>query len=243
MKDQWTAPQWDSDKLSAIVKTNNDDISNVDNDNEEIQALIDINEISSVVAASEWSHLQDRNTWASYTRKPECQKQWENQVFAAIEPIASDNPYQSVDLGEISALESVRFQQGSYGMDTRPKVFDNATQAWTLIDSGACVTCVPKEEGDVENPSYTLKSVNGGVIKTFGKAEVTLQMGRKTYKIDAVKADIPQKIFGWDLFAWFLIYQVWYFISNDIQWLNFWILFILNYGFCEILEKNCSEHL
>ena len=175
---------------------------NVDNNNEEIQCLVNINEIevSSVIEASEWSHLQDKNIWASYTKKPECQKQWEQQVFSALEPIASDNPYLSVELGEISALESVRFQQGSYGMDTRPKVFDNSTQAWTLIDSGSCVSCVPRRPGDIKNPHFRLKSVNGGSISTFGSRTIHLQIGRKQYAIDAVIADISQQIFGWDLF-------------------------------------------
>ena len=156
--------------------------------------------VISDISAIEWSHFQSKNTWSECTRKPVCQIQWEADVFKALEPVAEDDPYQTLSLGEMSAVESVNHKQGSFGMDTRPKVFDSATQSWVLIDSGSCVSCVPKSATDKEDQSYTLKSVNGGVIKTYGSKEVTLQMGRKMYKIQAVIADIPQKIFGWDLF-------------------------------------------
>ena len=59
---------------------------------------------------------------------------------------------------------------------------------------------MPKEPGDVLDPSFRLKSVNGGKISTYGTKQISLQIGRKTYWIEAVIAEVPQRIFGWDIF-------------------------------------------
>ena len=106
----------------------------------------------------------------------------------------------SVCEGEISAIDAVGHKQGSYGLDVRPKLFDNKEKAWTLLDSGSCVSCVPKKPGDLLDPKLKLRSVNGGVIQTFGTENISIRIGRKTYDIQAVKVDIPQRILGWDFF-------------------------------------------
>ena len=102
--------------------------------------------------------------------------------------------------GEISAIDAVNHRQGSYGLDIRPKVFDNKTKSYVLLDTGSCVSCTSKKPGDVVDPNLRLRSVNGGVIPTFGTEEISIRLGRKEYKIDAVKIDIPQQILGWDFF-------------------------------------------
>ena len=82
----------------------------------------------------------------------------------------------------------------------RPKVFDSESKQWVLLDSGSCVSCYPAGPNDVQDPSFKLRSVNGGQIDTFGTKKMTLRIGRKTYCIDAVVAAVPAPIFGWDLF-------------------------------------------
>ena len=84
--------------------------------------------------------------------------------------------------------------------DFRPRVFDNITQTWTLLDSGSCVSCTPKEPGDKIDPSFRLRAVNGNTIPTFGTKKVQIRIGRKQYEIEAIKTDIPQQILGWDVF-------------------------------------------
>ena len=57
----------------------------------------------------------------------------------------------------------------------------------------------------------------GGVIKTFGSKEISIQIGRKAYSIKAVKTEIPQTILGWDLFRKF---------SLGLEWNDYRDLFI-----------------
>ena len=50
------------------------------------------------------------------------------------------------------------------------------------------------------DPKIKLRSVNGGIIPTFGTEELVIRLGRKPYKITAIKADVPQRILGWNFF-------------------------------------------
>ena len=95
--------------------------------------LIDINEIqndsSPFIATLEQSHWSAKNSWSTYTKKPISQVQFENLVSEAIETVAEDNPYLNVSEGEISAIDAIKFRPGSYGLDVRPKLFDNKTKS------------------------------------------------------------------------------------------------------------------
>ena len=84
--------------------------------------------------------------------------------------------------------------------DTRPRFFDNFTKSWTLLDSGSCVSCVPRGPDDKIDTSLNLKAVNGQSIPTFGTKLLKIRIGRKEYEIEAVKTDIPQTILGWNFF-------------------------------------------
>ena len=99
----------------------------------------------------------------------------------------------------ISSIEAVNPNLTEY-FDIRPKVFDNETKKWILLDSGSCVSCYPAGPSDVLNPQIKLKSVNGGNIDTYGTKVMTLKIGRKSYHINAVIAAVPSPIFGWDVF-------------------------------------------
>ena len=177
----------------------------VDN-NDEINLLVDINEIQSdsspFIAAIDQCHtsLAAKRVWSGYPFKPKCQVDFETEVAKAIDAIASDNPYLQVQEGEIDAIHALNHKPGSYGLDVRPKLFDSKEKAWILLDSGSCVSCVPKKPGDKIDPSFRLRSVNGGSIATFGTEKISVQIGRKEYPIEAVKVDIQQRILGWDFF-------------------------------------------
>ena len=113
--------------------------TNVD---EEIQALINVNELqieSESLNSVEWGHNSEN--WSFYPFKPICQIDWDKSVASEVEKIAEDNPYVIKSPGEISAAESLTHKQGSYGLDTRPKIYDKASKKWTLLDSGSCVSC------------------------------------------------------------------------------------------------------
>ena len=99
---------------------------------------------------------------------------------------------------QISAIEAINktFQ----GLDIRPKVFDDNTKQWVLLDSGSCVSCIPAGPNDVLDPSFKLKSVNGGIIETYGSKTMSFRIGKKSYSIEAIIAAVPSPIFGWDIF-------------------------------------------
>ena len=89
-----------------------------------------------------------------------------------------DPQYKNLQVGDvISSIEAVT---DSVPLDTRPKVFDNLSKQWVLLDTGSCVSCIPPTKEDLLNPHLKLRSVNGGVIDTFGKKTMHLRMGRKT---------------------------------------------------------------
>ena len=136
-----------------------------DIDNEKIQQLIDVNDLQasgSFISDVEWCQVSQidwfkKPGWSYYCDKPICQIDWEQSVRDEVDKIAEDNPYAKMEIGEIPALESVNHTQGSYGLDTRPKIFDKLSKTWVLLDSGSCVTCVPKTSKDVINNSLKLK--------------------------------------------------------------------------------------
>ena len=186
---------YDSELNSLCIELQNENTALIDLDQNESEMFS--------IAALEQSRdeLSAKNNWSVYTKKPVSQHHWESMVQEALEPIAEDNPYQMLYPNEeISAISAVNFKPGSFGLDVRPKVYDNLTKTWTLLDSGSCVTCVPKKPGDKPNPNFKLKSVNGSRIETFGHEVIDVRIGRKNYQIQAVKADVPHKILGWDFF-------------------------------------------
>ena len=109
-------------------------------------------------------------------------------------------PPEKYNIGDtIASIEAV--QSPELSTDLRPRFFDNVTKAWTLLDSGSCVSCVPKDPNDKIDPAFKLRAVNGQSIPTFGTKVISIRIGRKQYEIEAIKTDINQQILGWDLFA------------------------------------------
>ena len=182
-------------------------------ENEKIQKIIDVNEISTVsndsLAAVECSQSIAAINFQS-EKRPKVKKPYIPtkdlwyQTYSLDESYAYRNHNNSKksekqeppSIGEISAIESVCHVQGSHGLDTRPKVFDKSKKVWT----GSCVSCIPKGPNDKIDPNFQLRAVNGAAIPTFGVEEFCIQIGRKQYSITAVKTDISQTILGWDFF-------------------------------------------
>ena len=71
----------------------------------------------------------------------------------------------------LSAIEALA--QGLLQGDIRPRLFDKISKAWTLLDSGSVVTCIPKGPNDTMDSSIRLRSVNGGSIATFGTGNIS----------------------------------------------------------------------
>ena len=69
-----------------------------------------------------------------------------------------------------------------------------------LIDTGAAVSVIPKEAGDVTNPSVQqLRAANGTPIAAYGRKSLTLNLGlRRTFRWMFIVADVPYPILGID---------------------------------------------
>ena len=52
-------------------------------------------------------------------------------------------------------------------------------------------------------------TVNGSNISVYGQKEVSVRLGRKMYKINAIVADVEQDILGWDFFQKFKLDFIW----------------------------------
>ena len=186
----------------------------VDDKNEEnIQKLIDINELPEFESVSSIASVErSRSKIKKSFQKPK-DRWYQNYsvadtyvpsadiTFAAsVEKKVEKKPVEYEVGEEVPALAAINYRQGAFGLDIRPKVFDKLTNSWTLLDSGSSVTCTPRLPSDSEDHNFKLKAVNGESIATYGMREVSLQIGRKKYTIDAVITEIPHVIFGWDLF-------------------------------------------
>ena len=170
--------------------------------NENIRRVIDINEIKTeskyqVLAAVEQcrfskpAYVATRDKWyQKYSlSNGYCKDSEESEVTASRYQIGE----------EISSLEAVN--DPDLDTDFRPRVYDNITKQWTLLDSGACISCTPKDPGDKIDPTFRLRAVNGHSIPTFGTKKIEIRIGRKQYSIEAIKTDINQQIIGWDFFS------------------------------------------
>ena len=109
------------------------------------------------------------NNWGVYSTKPVCQVDFDNLVVAAA-----------------SEAANVTVQS-----DVRPRIYDYNSGAWLLLDSGAAISCFPKQPSDtVPDPDRALKAVNGARINTYGTRTIKLNFGGKTYTHDFIIASV-----------------------------------------------------
>ena len=171
--------------------------------------MVNINEIktevsSPIIAAVEQSpfpksaihkihkpYIPTRDLWY--------QKYSLSDTYSGVQKKKEPEKEEEYEIGqEVASIEAVN--NPAIQSDVRPRVFDNITKSWTLFDSGSCVSCIPREQGDKIDPSFRLRAVNGQSIPTYGSKVISVRIGRKQYEITAIKTDINQRILGWDLF-------------------------------------------
>ena len=109
------------------------------------------------------------------------------------------------------SIPQIAGQSQSEEGDVRPHLLDPATNRWILIDTGAAVTCWPREDyADEEvDPNLMLEAVNKAKIKTYGKKHKQFKIGRKTYNHTIILADITTPVIGWDFIKKFKMSLVW----------------------------------
>ena len=134
------------------------------------------------------------------------QKRWEVAVAEALEPVAAYDPSRESGRGlevpfeELSAARAIKHPEGARGVDFRPHIFDSNLKSLILCDSGSQICAWPPDPGDQPVPGLNLKAVNGSVLKCYGNKQISIQIGRKQYHYQAVKADVASPILGWDFF-------------------------------------------
>ena len=83
-------------------------------------------------------------------------------------------------------------------MDIRPRLKDDSTGQFRLVDTGSQITVTCKGPNDVINNTIKLVAVNGSQINTYGVKNIKIKIGRKSYEIEAVVCDVAQDILGMD---------------------------------------------
>ena len=71
--------------------------------------------------------------------------------------------------------------QHSNDVDVRPRYFDKSTNVWSLVDTGAQVSCCPPQKGDSLDPTIILETVDGSKMPCYGTKQFSFRIGRKTY--------------------------------------------------------------
>ena len=95
---------------------------------------------------------------------------------------------------ELSAFNAVKHQSGVNGEDYRPHLYDGERKELLLIDSGSQICTYPPDPGDKPDPDMFLRAVNGTRIQCYGKKDVVVRIGRKSYPIQVIKSDVPSPI-------------------------------------------------
>ena len=121
-----------------------------------------------------------------------------------------------------SAIEAKNMENSDW--DMRPHLLDKVTGKYLLLDSGAQVTAYPPDPGDQVDPSISLKAVNGSKLRCYGYKEVYVKINRKSYKIQAIKTDVPNPILGWNFQRRHRL---------DVRWTE--------YGDAQIVDKKGAE--
>ena len=118
----------------------------------------------------------------------------ESKVYSVFYTGSAD-PFTPCDY---SAYEAALHVDGQDNFDIRPRVLDGNTKELTLIDSGSQVCLVKAGPEDVLDPTIRLESVGGDILPCYGKVDLWIQLGRKQYKIPAIKAKVKETILGWN---------------------------------------------
>ena len=159
-----------------------------DFNDENIRKIIDVNEIktqisSPFIAAVEQCLSKPANNMLTRDKWYQTYSLTDTYVRGNEKVRTKSDAYEIGD--EISSIEAVN--DPGLLADSRPRFFDNLTKTWSLLDSGSCISCIPKGPNDKMDANFKLRAVNGQCIPTFGSEVVKIRIGRKTYEIEAVK--------------------------------------------------------
>ena len=99
------------------------------------------------------------------------------------------------DKGSVEILPSLAassWPEGHKGLDARPRFIDGISKEYCLVDSGSAITAVAPLPTDTVRPDLALIAANGTLIECYGYRKIDIQIGRKTYSIDAAIAKVEE---------------------------------------------------
>ena len=98
----------------------------------------------------------------------------------------------------IPSHEAAIFSIQNQDVDVRPRFFDNHSNSWFLVDTGAQVSCCAPSPDDKVDPSIVLEAVDGSRMPCYGTKTLTFRIGRKTYHQQAFITNTSENILGMD---------------------------------------------
>ena len=72
------------------------------------------------------------------------------------------------------------------------------SKTWSLLDTGAQVSCCPPSSSDTLDPSIVLEAVDGSKMPCYGTKVISLRIGRKTYHQKVYITNTSEQILGMD---------------------------------------------
>ena len=108
-------------------------------------------------------------------------RSWDLGIIAALEKAATIDPFKP-DLPEGTIVPAVEAVDWSGNSDIRPRLWDESTKEFRLLDSGSMITATKKLPGDTPDNRLKLMAVNGSDIQTYGIRELKVKIS-STYFI------------------------------------------------------------
>ena len=151
---------------------------------------IEDNEVpeSSQVIGQGWGHVGSLEL-VNEVKNESFETEHESKIESVEEVKGSEHEY-------YTALEAANMNTES--IDMRPHLHDKKSGVHYLIDSGASVSAIPPDPGDIPDPRYSLKAINGNRLRSYGWKEIDIQIGRKQYRVRAAKTDVKYPVLGYD---------------------------------------------
>ena len=118
------------------------------------------------------------------------------------------------------AAEIASWQEGIKNKDIRPRVQDQISKEWLLVDSGAQLSVWPRNRVPeaVIDPYISIQAVNKTKILTYGKKEISIRFGRKQYNHTVIIADVDRPVLGWDFCKKFRLSLLWTVMGDLVLW-------------------------
>ena len=86
----------------------------------------------------------------------------------------------------------------SGSVDIRPRVFDNISKEYILVDTGSMCSVTRPASSDALRHDLLLESVDGSNLPCYGTRDLSVRLNRKEYHIKSVVSNTTDTILGMD---------------------------------------------